>query len=216
MFKVVHLVFIFLSCACLPSPASNNLGNLGNLDNLGNLGNIMETQEKLKISSSRGKSVDTEETTKTKYNMDTSIKIAENTKNIHNLDTSMETEGNMMTNPLVLPSTPIPKISPNSQASPNHSSIKHFDVLMIAPAGMGMGMGMPILTVDQIKSNPELAMILMFFLFLSPIFLFILLNLLCRLSALPKNLFKCACRFRGGWKSPYEEIWELFILPSLR
>ena len=196
VFKVFHLVFIFLSCACLPSPVNNNLGNLGN---------IMETQEKLKISSSRGKSVDTEETAKTKYNMDTSIKIAENTKNIHNLDTSMETEGNPMTNSSVLPSTPIPKISPNSPASPHHSSIKHFDVLMIAPAGMGMGM--PILTVDQIKSNPELAMILIFFLFLSPIFLVLLLNLLCRLGALPKNLVKCAaCRFRGGWKSPYEEI----------
>ena len=193
--KVVHPVFIFLSCACLPSLASNNLGNLGN---------IMVTEENLKISSSTGTSVDTEETAKTKYNMDTSIEIAENTKNIHNLDTTMETEGNPMTNPLVLLSKQIPKISPNSPSSPHHSSIKHFDVLMIAPAGMGMGM--PILTVDQIKSNPELAMILIFFLFLSPIFLVLLINLLCRLSALPKNLFKCACRFRGGWKSPYEEI----------
>ena len=167
MFKVVHLVFISLSC------------------------------------SSRGNSVDTEETAKTKYNMDTSIKIAENTKNFHNLDTRMEMEGKLMTNPLVLPST-IPKTSPNSSASSHHSSIKHFDVLMIAPAGMGMGM--PILTVDQIKSNPELAIILIFFLFLAPIFLVLLLNQLCRLGAFPENLFKCACRIHGGWKSPYEEI----------
>ena len=72
MSKVAHLVFIFLSCACLPSLASNNLGN------------IMETEVKLKISNSRGTSMDTEETSKTNYNMDTSIKIAENTKNIHN------------------------------------------------------------------------------------------------------------------------------------
>ena len=192
MSKVAHLVFIFLSCACLPSLASNNLGN------------IMETEVKLKISNSRGTSMDTEETSKTNYNMDTSIKIAENTKNIHNLDTRMETKGNPMTNPLVLPSTPIPKTSPNSSASSHHSSINHFDVLMIAPAGMGMGM--PILTVDQIKSNPELAIILIFFLFLAPIFLVLLLNQLCRLGALPENLFKCACRFHGFWKSPYEEI----------
>ena len=172
----------------------------------------METEEKLKISSSTDTSVDTEETTKTNYNMDTSIEIAENTKNIHNLDTRMETEGNPMTNPLVLPSTPIPKTSPNSSSSPHHSSIKHFDVLMIAPAGMGMGLpilthAMPILTLDQIKSNPELAMILIFFLFLSLIFLVTLISQPCRLSALPKNLVNCAaCRFRGGWKSPYEEI----------
>ena len=192
MSKVAHLVFIFLSCACLPSLASNNLGN------------IMETEVKLKISNSRGTSMDTEETSKTNYNMDTSIKIAENTKNFQNLDTRMEMEGKSMTNPLVLPSTPIPKTSPNSSASSHHSSIKHFDVLMIAPAGMGMGV--PILTVDQIKSNPELAIILIFFLFLSPIFLVLLLNQLCRLGAFPENLFKCACRIHGGWKSPYEEI----------
>ena len=162
MFKVFHLVFIFLSC-----------------------------------SSSTGTSIDTEETSKTNYNMDTSIKIAENTKNIHNMDTRMETEVKPMTNPF--------------PASPHHSSFKHFDVLMIAPAGMGMGMpilthAMPILTLDQIKSNPKLAMILMFFLFLSLIFLVPLISQPCRLSAFPKNLVKCACRFRGGWKSPYEEI----------
>ena len=188
MSKVAHLVFIFLSCACLPSLASNNLGN------------IMETEVKLKISNSRGTSMDTEETSKTNYNMDTSIKIAENTKNFQNLDTRMETKGNPMTNS----STQIPKISPYSPSSPHHSSIKHFDVLMIAPAGMGMGM--PILTVDQIKSNPALAIILIFFLFLAPIFLVLLLNQLCRLGAFPENLFKCACRIHGGWKSPYEEI----------
>ena len=192
MSKVAHLVFIFLSCACLPSLASNNLGN------------IMETEVKLKISNSRGTSMDTEETSKTNYNMDTSIKIAENTKNFQNLDTRMEMEGKSMTNPLVLPSTPIPKTSPNSSASPHHSSIKHFDVLMIAPAGMGTGM--PILTVDQIKSNPGLAIILIFFLFLAPIFLVLLLNLLCHLGAFPENLFKCACRFHGDWNLPYEEI----------
>ena len=45
MSKVDHLVFIFLSSAWLPSPASNNVGNLGNM---GILGNIMESEEKLK------------------------------------------------------------------------------------------------------------------------------------------------------------------------